>query len=750
MTSARGTSRGLYQNFLLTGDNCHQEPIHRPMAVQGHGYLMAFSLTTDLPVTELPFLHAISTNLAHKITREPAALWNQSPKTWLPPTLLQVLQNALAGKSYAESNGHTWHTDDQKFDVSYHVHNACLIIECEPEPETSVHEHLVRQSASLMQTCSTLEKLHQTVCAIIGKAFEYDRVMVYQFDEDKHGIVVGEFKQENQAPFLGLHFPESDIPKIARDLFLRAKSRLISDTHIENTFLLFNPALGSPPPSLDLSYSQLRATSPIHIEYLGNMGVRASLTLGIVIGGELWGLIACHHAETKQVMFRHRLIGEAIAELFGKKILELQIAEHENQLQRALNAESELMDRIRISDHYRIEILEQTDTLKRLCPCDGIALITLDECAWSEGRLPSLAQLFALRDWLVETDVSHLYHTTNVPEDIPIAFEPVSVVGGVLAVCLSTISNSYLIWFRQPVTQFVNWGGNSENSYSVENIPGSDEVRVSPRQSFAKWRQAVKGQSLPWTNADILRADRLRDVVFKKELLRTANLVQRSNVEFTSLTFATAHDLQEPLRTLINYTHLLREQDEDSDYCIGRIENATRRMQGLITDLLDYANLGTESTPGDVNLSQLMKEIVYDLGDLISDRGAIVAVAPLPTVRGDANRIKQMLINFLTNAIKYVPKNTPPEVQFTAENDGNFVVVKVRDNGIGIDKKYQDQIFQMFKRLHNKNEFEGSGIGLAICKKVADTHEFEIGVNSEPGAGATFWLKIHSSMITPN
>ena len=286
-----------------------------------------------------------------------------------------------------------------------------------------------------------------------------------------------------------------------------------------------------------------------------------------------------------------------------------------------------------------------------------------------------------------------------------------------------------------------------ENSFSVEKSAVGDEVRISPRQSFAKWQQAVEGQSLPWSSADLLMADRLRDVVFKKELLRTASLLKRSSEDFTSMTFAAAHDLQEPLRTMSNYTSLLHDNPdaEMAARCLNRIENAAQRMRVLVSDLLKYASIGVERSVSVVDLSALVSVVLEDLEDLIADSGATVDVDELPIIRCDEEKVKQLFVNFLTNAIKYVPRGIAPMVRVTAVSEGSYVVVKVRDNGIGIEPQYQGQVFDLFKRLHSKDEYAGTGIGLAICKKVADAHEFQVGVDSEAGEGATFWVKIHRS-----
>lgn len=237
----------------------------------------------------------------------------------------------------------------------------------------------------------------------------------------------------------------------------------------------------------------------------------------------------------------------------------------------------------------------------------------------------------------------------------------------------------------------------------------------------------------------------IRDYLVERE--RREALLRRTNEELRQFSYIASHDLQEPLRTISNYMQLLalRAQgklDPDMDQCIGFAVDGAQRMQVLINDLLAYTRVETQGAPlakadGEAVLTQALR----DLQQAIAQSGAEVTYDPLPTVTAVPGQLRQVFENLLSNALKFRGQE-PPRVHLSAQRQGRAWLFSVRDNGIGLDPKHAERIFQIFQRLHTRREYPGTGIGLAICKKIVERHGGRIWVESEVGKGTTFFFTL--------
>ncbi|MFK7853128.1 MAG: ATP-binding protein [Granulosicoccus sp.] len=736
----------LYPDFILSRDNCHEEPIHRPVAIQGHGHMLVL---TDRPELRV---HSISDCFAAALGRDTDALFGEPVMDWLPEIFHPLLSSAK-NRQVSCQYSTPWDAPDGKtYDIVFHHSDDCIVFECELVSEAEIDVRTLPAIGKQFRSESNISALYQTASSLIATVFGFDRVMVYQFDKDNHGSVVGEHKREDLESFLGLHYPETDIPKIARDMFLLVRSRSIGDIYQDNNQLIFNPQLGLQIAHLDLTNSQLRAISPCHIEYLGNMGVRATLVLSLVVGGALWGLVACHHYSSKRVRFNSRAMGEVVGDMLAKRISELQTQEAARLASEGRAVEVGFLKKVKLSENYRIEILENASDTLKLCQADGVALVTLDDCPFRIGTAPEKSVLLAIRDWLVNNGHDEVFYTSKFDTVIEHKIDGESPIGGMMSSCLSNISGSYLMWFRKTVSQSVFWAGDPENSYSLKESSETGEVHLSPRDSFAKWQVVVEGQSLRWEDSAVQMAIRVREGIVRKELLYTAEKIKRSNEDFMQLTYAAVHDLQEPLRTQTNYLELMEEslgqltKEEQIKYVLAT-KHATNRMRELIRDLLSYASVSSENQRQVVSVQTIVEEVLDELTTTIKQSGASIELGKLPNIRGDSIKLMQFFQNLLTNAMKYVAPDTAPMVRVYMEDEGTFCNLCVQDNGIGIDSQHFEIIFKLFQRLHRKSEYAGTGIGLATCKKIAESMDAEITVESELGCGSTFRLKIHNSII---
>jgi PAS domain S-box-containing protein len=243
----------------------------------------------------------------------------------------------------------------------------------------------------------------------------------------------------------------------------------------------------------------------------------------------------------------------------------------------------------------------------------------------------------------------------------------------------------------------------------------------------------------------------IRNITSRKEgenrLKAAAADLARSNAELEQFAYVASHDLQEPLRMVASYTQLLARRyqgklDQDADEFIGFAVDGARRMQDLINDLLAYSRVGTRPLQLEsVDISDLVAQVIADLAGAIGDAGATVTHASLPTLRADPTQLRQLFQNLIGNAIKFRGER-PPEVQVSAQPSHAGWVFCVRDNGIGIEPQYLERIFVLFQRLHTRAEYPGTGIGLAICKKIVERHGGRLWVESQPGQGTTFWFRL--------
>lgn len=242
-----------------------------------------------------------------------------------------------------------------------------------------------------------------------------------------------------------------------------------------------------------------------------------------------------------------------------------------------------------------------------------------------------------------------------------------------------------------------------------------------------------------------------RDVSERKQaeaaLAQHARELARSNAELEQFAYVASHDLQEPLRMVASYTQLLAKRYQDKldsdarDFIAYAVDGATR-MQELITDLLNYSRIGTRGKPfRPCSCEAALERVLAALKLATSESGATVSHDPLPTVFGDDVQLGQLFQNLLANAIKF-RTDAQPRIHLSAERNGNVWIFSVRDNGIGIAPEYAERIFMIFQRLHSKNEYPGTGIGLAVCKKIVERHGGRIWVQSKPGSGATFFFTL--------
>ncbi len=744
MQSLTEIRKKFYPDFEVTGDNCHEEPIHQTIAIQGGTYMMIFSVKDSALV-------AVSENIDQMVTAESADFFGKTAK---------ILMNNTVYRAYNDMNeDKIWYDDPVQVDFdgkNYNLirstHGDYHILEFEPIYDSISSFQPIRGIRNVLLSIEHIddkEILYQKTANLIKSFTGYDRVMIYQFDSDMNGSVVGEAVSDDYESFLGLHYPASDIPKIARDLFLLNRSRIIGDIGKDVSWLSFNPQL-TEISNIDLSLSQFRASSPVHIEYLQNMGVSATFNASIILNGKLWGLISCHHYSSRFINYEIRKSCEIIADELSKRILEINSQEYETDLSKKIERLELFSNKISTKSDVAVQLETLEENLTDLCNADGFCFYSPKFGNYSFGTTPSLSQIYELCDFL-DSQGHSFFFSREISKDIPEKLKFDDRIGGVNFLSIQGDDRFYLLWFRKVESEDVFWGGDPTKPYEID-YQEDGQIQISPRKSFEKWKTTVEHRSLDWESSDVEITRRLKDALIHKSIKRQAAKAEMLSNQIEELIYTSSHNLQEPLRTISNYMELLFEELQDTDnadveFVIKRTSLAANRMRELVQSMLDYSRLKASENNEWIHLNTMIDELKEDLGGLISERNAEIQTEALPSVFFDKMLVQQLFSNLITNAIKYTPNDRSPALQLSILKQSEFSILKVSDNGEGISDSDFDRIFMLFQRSDSAKDKEGTGIGLAHCKKIVESMGGEIWVTSKIGEGSTFHISINNDKI---
>ena len=523
-----------------------------------------------------------------------------------------------------------------------------------------------------------------------------------------------------------------------------------------------NPATGQPP---DMTYAMLRSVSPVHLEYLRNLGVAATMTISLIREGQLWGMMTCHHTTPRLVSYELRELCQFIGKTFSALLPGKERADESGYQLRVRERQARLFEHVARHAHFVEGLYQATPTVMDVFDCGGAA-ICFDDDIITLGVTPTRPQLEHLLAWLPKHASADVFHTHSYAALNPAGLAWSAPASGLLAVSLAGAPGNYLLWFRPEVVQNVSWAGQNDKPLALAD----GQVFHSPRQSFEEWKQLVEHTATPWRPLELAAAREIRqhisDVRLKlfnelqaraQSLSRLNAELERSNDDLDSFAYVASHDLKEPLRGIHNYSLFLLEDyadqlDAEGVHKLQTLLRLSQRMEGLIESLFQLSRVGrTELEMNDIDLNGLVSEVIDQLQPRLAESPAtITVVGPLPTVRGNAVRLEEVFSNLLINALKYNDQPTktvlvglaPAGPEPLPEPD-RFHLFYVQDNGIGIDARHHGSVFKLFKRLHVQEKYGGgTGAGLTIAKKMVEKHGGTLWVESSPGRGATFYFTL--------
>lgn len=730
-------------NSVTTIQNCADEPIHIPGSIQPHGFILVINDQGDIAFC--------SANAGDFLAVPVKKILSQPFSAVLPSALAEMIEQYFQSGRNNSQVPYTFFFNEKYFDCFFRRSSPFYILECivAIEPPNTVYDilHHTNELVQVVNAKISLQALCQLITKKIHEITGYDRVMVYRFDEMYNGDIFAETVVPGHEPFLGIHYPHTDIPAQARALYIRNLMRLIVDVNYEPVPVVTLDKELAQPEKIDMSDVHLRSVSPIHIQYLKNIGVRGTFTISLIKEGKLWGMIACHHYSAKNLSYARQ-----IQAFLQTQILSSQLGVQETAEQYDLATSLEpplriLLDKLSQEENFIENFFEKMPEVYRVVNASGAAFIDRGNIFCS-GSTPAKEEIATLNDWLLKSGKAE-YYTNKLAADFPQAKNWEQVASGILflRVMPSDLKIS-LIFFRPSQDKVIHWGGQPTTKTGIEAL--------TPRNSFATWQQLIQGESLPWQapelNIGFSFVHALQQHLFRLFLLaediRIRQLNEKlvkANKELENLNWISTHDLKEPLRKISMFASMLEGPGKTLDspdvrLSVQRIKNSTWRMQKLIDDLMLYSQMSSDSESFEnIDLNDLLAEVEKSF-ELESAEGIYeLKTKNLPAIYGNRFQLQQLLINLVGNAIKFRKQGQPLVITITGDKTLTNKIT-ICDNGMGFSPELSEKIFKVFQRGHNIESLGGTGIGLAICKKIMENHGGSITAESRIDAGACFHL----------
>ncbi|WP_322044517.1 ATP-binding protein [Paraburkholderia sp. J67] len=757
-----------------TQADCAREPIHLPGSIQPHGFLVSLDgegrivqLSANTGALAGTTAQALLGAPLARLIGEPAAQATlgalAEPGTDGTPRFVGAIADP---RNLSDANDAQAHTHAPLAIVA-HRHDGIAIVELEPALGTadvfSSLYPLVRTFLRGLQDGTSIEDLARLAAGEVKRITGFGRTLVYSFDDDGNGHVLAEALDAGYASYLDQHFPASDIPSQARALYVHNRIRLIADADYTSVPLVppLHPATGRP---TDLTWASLRSVSPVHVQYMKNMGTGSSMSMSIVVRGRLWGLISCHHAHARVPAFEVRAACEHIAQM-----LSLQIEAREDRAQAEYRLElrrrlSRLLTATANSEHFVSALCGEPHDLLGLANAAGAAIV-FDGRIVTVGTTPDTARIEAILTWLDGRD-GEIHATDEFAQATGLPFH--HDAAGMLAVSISRLFRNYVIWFRPEVVRALKWAGDPRAKLaSLATLASS----LSPRASFDVWTEVVRERSLPWHAAEQEIALEFRaallDIVLRRaeELAQLALELGRANEELEGFSYTVSHDLRAPLRHIAGFADLLAQGESANlstrgQHFIERIADSARFGGKLVDDLLAFSQMGRAALHKQrVDLNRLVKELVTDHQRDHAQRAIEWRVGALQTLVVDPVLMHVVLRNLIDNAVKFTRNHAsaddPAIIEIGWEAGkadsplADHDIVFVRDNGVGFDARYVSKLFGVFQRLHRFEDFEGTGIGLASVKRIVERHDGRAWADSQLNVGTTVSFAIPRTSAAP-
>ena len=723
--------------------NCADEPIRFPGAIQPHGALLTLR-EPDLQIVQ------VSANVASLFNHPPETLLGQPLDTLLGADNARTVQQIASQLNFIDAPALHVTLNGNEFEGLLHRHQGVLVLEFEPRYEHFQPKSVNGRASNLgkmlqrLQSAKTLQALYEISVSEIQAMTGYDRVLIYRFEEEGHGQVIAEASAPSMELFNGLFFPASDIPEQARELYRTNWLRIIPNADYEPVPLLpkLHPDTGQP---LDLSFATLRSVSPIHCQYMKNMGVLSSMSISLMKGDKLWGLISCGNREPLHVPNDLRTTCQTIGQVLSLQISAMEALDISRQREEKVEALDTLNQAMSASADTVFDGLAQCpQVLMDLVLAGGVAIIEGQQLH-RYGNCPDPAQIRALHKWLQDTG-QPVFASHHLSAVYPPAADYQPVASGVLAMSLPKPVDNGVLWFRPEVKENIQWSGDPQKPLALEKSDAG--LRLRPRTSFEIWKVEMAGISTKWSSGDRFAANDLRRSALENDLARQVLREQQAVRARDELVAVVSHDLRNPM-TVISMLCGMMQKAFSSDgahtsrrisSAIDTMQQAAARMNVLLEDLLDTSKIEAGRytvKPVPLDVSQILEEAYALLAPLAQEKGVDLSFNAEPglQINADPERLFQVLSNLIGNAIKFTPRQG--KIGISAMSNGEEIVFAVRDSGEGIAPDQLPHVFDRYWTLTENNP-TGSGLGLYITQGIVKAHGGRIEAESELGRGSEF------------
>ncbi|ACK52570.1 multi-sensor signal transduction histidine kinase [Methylocella silvestris BL2] len=661
---------------LINITACDREPIHIPGAIQPHGLLLVADRAS------------LSVNMAAGDIEGRLGAGD-----WLFRPLSDFIGVALAARAAGAPEGPAGlflgrieTAGAERLDVSVHATADALFVEFEPastdpSPAAFVLSELEAATTEFQNTDNI-----QELCDVAAKKFRaltgFDRVMVYRFLDDESGRVVAESRREDLGSFLHHHFPASDIPRQARALYVRNLVRTIPTIDYQAAPL--RPP--GPAAALDMSDCALRSVSPIHLQYLRNMGVCASASVSIVTGGRLWGLIACHNMQPLGLPHDARSVCRALAVALAQQIKAREERETYREQMRLTNLSAGLVEVLAREGPLHEAVSNHLAELARMLRSDGVAILRGSDLIAS-GEGPKNQEISALARWIASRGKTS-FSTDRLAQLYPEAAAYRARASGVAAAVLSFEEPWLILWFRAEKIEIVKWAGNPH-----KDAQAGAAGELTPRASFEMWSETVLGRARDWSLAEIEAAGRLASAVLEaRQNWRVRDLNRRLTDTLKDkdllleqkqyLIGEVNHRVQNSLQLVSSFLTLQGMQSQDANLR-GSIDEANRRIGAVA---LLHRRLYRGDQIEIVELSRYFEELVADAIVALGSGWAehiTLDLAPVSASTDQAVVLGLILTELLINANKYAYGGAPGPVALKLGEEHGRLRLVLSDKGAG-------------------------------------------------------------------
>ncbi|MBO0344680.1 GAF domain-containing protein [Roseibium sp. CAU 1637] len=650
-------------------ESCEREPIHQLGGVQAFGCLFAFS--NDW------LLSHVSENVPKFVDQTVDDLLGMPAADLFASDCLHEIRSRLQWLQFTDASERLFGVDvfgdGRSFDIALHKSEDLIIIEIELSDASGRMEAMsvVRSMMNRLVEGGTFSKFLQQAARQVRFVTDFDRVMVYRFLPDGSGEVVAEARAPQVDSFLGLRYPAYDIPPQARALYLRNHFRIIADVNGEVSKLV--PEFRYDGRPLDLSLSVSRSVSEIHLEYLRNMGVQASLSISIIVDGKLWGLFACHHYEPKLIRFDRRTAAELFSQMFSREV-----AKREQDELLAVEAQArELHDRIMAGISVEGSVFDNLkgylEPFMDVVGCDGVGIL-IDENYASIGLSASSEEVTSLRKLLNRSAASKVFSSHKLSSLLGESDFTLRIPG-VLAIPVSRRPRDYLLFFRGEVVQSVTWGGNPEKSVEY----GPNGARLTPRKSFEAWKENVTGQAEHWSKSDLKITEIIRTTLLEV-ILRSVDANDRLHQQANQRQDTLIAELNHRVRNILT---LIQGVISQSRHNARDLDHFTSTVNGRIKALARAHDQITQANWAPGALRDLLENEVRAYSDTLDLQVELVGVNVMLAPQAFST-VALVMHEMVTNAAKYGALSVPEgklRISWVLETDGAVSIAWLESNG---------------------------------------------------------------------